>query len=168
MNIVNSLRRAVAWSGNPLIYVPNNMQQMYVSTTLAHEQHQAAPLKSTRRDEMHTRTPPTLRSNVEAPNSDHAKTLIGTIHLSNGSKDITFKCTEPKCHQISFTRWPDLDRHRKAVHRTGEELYWCDEPNCKRSRLKKTRPFYRKDKRTAHVRKMHGGLQRPDVAYFLE
>lgn len=135
---------------------PNNVQQAYTRTDSGHEQNQPTPSTSSHLDETYNKTPPTLHSNFENPSNGHTSTMIGTIHMTAGSKFTTFRCADPACRQKSFTRWPDLDRHRKDVHRTSTELFWCDEPHCGRNRLKKTRPFYRKDKLADHVRLMHG------------
>jgi hypothetical protein len=64
-------------------------------------------------------------------------------------------CSWPECTK-TFTRQPDLDRHRDTIHLKTKQ-FWCTTPGCKRSEsyagLK--RPFLRKDKRDDHVRKAH-------------
>ena len=73
-------------------------------------------------------------------------------------------CSWPKCTK-TFTRQPDLDRHRDTIHLKTKQ-FWCTAPGCNRSESYAgvKRPFPRKDKLNDHVRKVHEATARPNGA----
>jgi hypothetical protein len=81
--------------------------------------------------------------------------VSATLTQKEGGQWEKISCNWPECTK-TFTRQPDLDRHRDTIHLKTKQ-FWCTTPGCKRSEsyagLK--RPFLRKDKRDDHVRRAH-------------
>ncbi|KAF1962115.1 hypothetical protein CC80DRAFT_499541 [Byssothecium circinans] len=70
--------------------------------------------------------------------------------------------TAPKRCTKTFTRVPDLNRHRNSVHHL-ETQFWCTVAGCSRSEafLGQKRPFPRKDKLNSHVKTVHKAIVSP-------
>ncbi|KAF2854059.1 hypothetical protein T440DRAFT_267321 [Plenodomus tracheiphilus IPT5] len=77
-------------------------------------------------------------------------TTIGSVSL-NGR----LQCDKASCVGRSFGRIAELRRHFEGAHAAQKPQFWCHESSCARSAVAGDHPFYRKDKRDDHVRKMH-------------
>ncbi|MCJ1414163.1 hypothetical protein MMC32_000488 [Xylographa parallela] len=97
------------------------------------------------------RTPPnTLRSEFLA--HEHIPSLPPTKSVQVVPK-LRVPCQKGGCPK-TFSRLADMKRHFNK-HDSRSEIYFCDEEDCKFSKIKR-KGFYRRDKLTSHQRKMHG------------
>ena len=84
--------------------------------------------------------PPVLNHAAVAPPPSHV----------GGPNRHRFVCEHQGCSK-SYTRRPDMLRHASS-HNAAAHMFYCHHPGCPRG----VRGFLRKDKRTAHLKAVHG------------
>jgi hypothetical protein len=91
-------------------------------------------------------------------NSSEPSLPSQTIGYIQSGDSYVFRCSNPACSNITFSRWPDLKRHIDTLHNVGDNRLWCTFPACERSGTVGRRRYSttRKDKLTEHTRRMHG------------
>lgn len=91
----------------------------------------------------------------ESSPDQQALVEIGTV-LSNGNVgNDRYKCNEPSCADITFSRLADLKRHYATRHALVRPQHWCPIVGCRRSQDGEDEGFVRKDKLKDHMKQAH-------------